>query len=139
MSGYSFGPTARRLQPRRPIGGFQPSSGGYNFGRPRTNRFNPRVTPLETLDFTSETSAQDIAINRIRRDPNLPDWARSELENQTIHGIKSKYDRPLSVLGGIARVLGVGENVAVGLLDSIYNDVRNVGDDPLSPWAWVTS
>lgn len=61
------------------------------------------------------------------------------MRKQVLKGISSKYSRPLSVLGGIARVLGVGENAAVGFLRSQYEDVRGVTRDPFSPWAWMNA
>ena len=62
-------------------------------------------------------------------------------------GFRSIYRRPLSTLGAVFRVLGVGENVAVGALQSGVEDFRTLLKAPtpekalaaVSPWLWIAA
>src|SRR5262245_5347017 len=111
MSGYSFGPTSRRFQPRRPDFlapaapyRFAPSGGaGYSFGRPGVGgtgfstraRFKPgQVIGTGTADFQSQQLA---VIDNL----DAPDWAKSQMRDRVLHGISHKYSRPLQVLSGV--------------------------------------
>jgi hypothetical protein len=145
----SFARSARRPTVPRPVGGVPPAyspsparRGLYDFRRPSATQ-PAAITPAPWTPTLSD--AQTEAIGRIRAS-DTPGWAKSQMERQVVEGIKSKYSRPLSVLGGIGRALGVTENVMVGLFSSVGKDISDLAAHPknvpwaiLSPWTYFTA
>ena len=147
MARPRFAPTSRRPQvgvappvPFQPQSTTPSRSGGFQLqSRPGQIGGGFQLQSPTPIQSTLQQRRLD-AINNA----DIPDWVKTDLEKKVLGGVTSRYHRPISVLSGIARILGVGENFMVGALQGAVDDVRNIkrGDVPwalISPWTYIAA
>lgn len=130
MAPPRFAPTGRRQQPPS-----QGPPGGFSLPPPQAPRGGISRPPVQ-VQLGQPTGLPDARFSPTGPLRFADPAAR---ESRRFAGI---YKRPLSTLGAVFRVLGVGENVAVGFGESVQQSARNFDrliQGKMSPWAFISS